>query len=285
MPHFPLSTLPLKDMQVVSLALNLPGPLAAARLHDLGATVIKIEPPAGDPLATWCPSWYEALNAKQQVLTLDLKQPASRQQMDKLLSQTDLLLTSMRPSALQRLDMSWEQLHERYPRLCQVAIVGYPPPDLELAGHDLSYQASLGLVEPPNMPRALIADMGGAQEAVNAALALLLARERGMGRGYTQVSLAEAAEWFAQPWLYGTTAPGGAFGGGLARYGLYQTQEGWIALAALEGHFWEQLKAELGFEAGEPQVEDLQRIFSERRAAEWETWGMERDIPLLAVRG
>jgi alpha-methylacyl-CoA racemase len=285
MPRFPLTTLPLKDMQVISLALNLPGPVAATRLHDLGATVIKIEPPAGDPLATWCPTWYEALNAKQQLLTMDLKQPASRQRLDELLSQADLLLTSMRPSALQRLDMSWEQLGERYPRLCQVAIVGYPSPDLELAGHDLTYQASLGLVEPPNMPRALIADMGGAQEAVNAALALLLARERGMGSGYAQVSLAEAAEWFAQPWLYGTTATGGAFGGGLARYGLYQTQEGWIALVALESHFWEHVNAELGAPPGELQAEDLQRIFRERTAAEWETWGMERDIPLLAVRG
>jgi alpha-methylacyl-CoA racemase len=218
-------------------------------------------------------------------MKLDLKQPVARKRLDELLSKADLLLTSMRPSALKRLHMAWQQLSESYPQLCQVAIVGYPAPEVERAGHDLTYQAWLGLVDPPNMPRTLIADLAGAQEAVNAALALLLARERGRGSGYAEVSLAVAAELFTQPLRHGATAAGGAFGGGLRRYGIYQAQEGWIALAALEGHFWERLNAQLGLEAGENYEEELLRTFLSRTAVEWEAWAVERDLPILAVRG
>jgi crotonobetainyl-CoA:carnitine CoA-transferase CaiB-like acyl-CoA transferase len=185
---------------------------------------------------------------------------------------------------LQRLNLNWEQLTRRHPRLCMVAILGYPAPEQERAGHDLTYQAWLGLVDPGHMPRTLIADLAGAEQAINAALALLLGRERGLGSGYAEVSLAQAAEFFTQPLRHGATAATGPFGGGLARYGLYQAKAGWIALAALEDHFSERLKAELGL-AGDVQSEELQRIFLEHTAEEWEAWGLERDVPILAVRG
>jgi crotonobetainyl-CoA:carnitine CoA-transferase CaiB-like acyl-CoA transferase len=279
-----MSKQPLQDIQIVSLALNVPGPVAAARLHALGASVTKIEPPAGDPLERWSPSWYTALSAGQQIMHLDLKLPETREQLDWLLSEADLLLTSMRPSALQRLALTWEQLSACYPRLCMVAILGYPAPEQERAGHDLTYQAWLGLVDPGHMPRTLIADLAGAEQAINAALALLLGRERGLGSGYMEVFLAQAAESFAQPLRQGATTASGPFGGGLPRYGLYQAQEGWVALAALEEHFWQRLKDELGLEEDEVQTDILQRIFLERTAVEWEAWGLERDVPILAVR-
>src|SRR5205807_554987 len=85
-------------------------------------------------------------------------------------SPADLLLTATRPKALARLGLSWTQLQERLPRLSQVAIVGYPVPRHDVPGHDLTYQAQAGLVEPPALPRACTADWGGAQEVVIAAL-------------------------------------------------------------------------------------------------------------------
>jgi crotonobetainyl-CoA:carnitine CoA-transferase CaiB-like acyl-CoA transferase len=279
-----MSQQPLQDIQIVTLALNVPGPVAAARLHALGASITKIEPPSGDPLERWSPNWYAALSTGQQIMRLDLKQAEANERLEWLLSESDLLLTSMRPSALQRLNLNWEQLTRRHPRLCMVAILGYPAPEQERAGHDLTYQAWLGLVDPGHMPRTLIADLAGAEQAINAALALLLGRERGLGSGYAEVSLAQAAEFFTQPLRHGATAATGPFGGGLARYGLYQAKAGWIALAALEDHFWERLKAELGL-AGDVQSEELQRIFLEHTAEEWEAWGLERDVPILAVRG
>src|SRR5580765_1980651 len=149
---------PIEGIRVVSLALNVPGPVAAARLHQLGASVTKIEPPIGDPLIRYCPAWYRKLAAGQDVLGLDLKDLAARGRFAKLLAETDLLLTSNRPAALARRGLAWPQLHTLYPRLNHVAIVGYPAPKENVAGHDLTYQAALGLLVPPHLPRTLLAD-------------------------------------------------------------------------------------------------------------------------------
>jgi alpha-methylacyl-CoA racemase len=271
---------PLGGIQVVSLALNVPGPAAAARLCCLGAAVMKVEPPDGDPLASTCPAWYEELCAGQDVVRLDLKDAAGRASLDGLLEGADLLLTSSRPAALDRLGLSWPHLHVRFPRLIQVAIVGHAAPRQDVPGHDLTYLASTGLLMPPQVPRTLLADLAGAEQAVSTALALLYARERGHGSGYVEVALADAAATFAAPLRHGLTAADGFLGGGFAGYSLYPAQEGWVAVAALEPHFWRRLTAEL--EASNAQ--DLARVFLTQTAQYWEAWGAARDVPLAAVQ-
>jgi crotonobetainyl-CoA:carnitine CoA-transferase CaiB-like acyl-CoA transferase len=273
---------PLKGVEVLTLALNLPGPLAAARLCGLGASVVKIEPPAGDALARASPQWYEQLHQGQTVLSIDLKTSEGRRQLEQRLGRCDLLLTATRLASLQRLGLDWAELHARHPRLCQMAIVGYPPPIQELPGHDLNYQARVGLLEPPRLPRVCLADLAGAERAVWTALALLLARERGQGAQYAEVSLAQAAEDFAAPWRNGLTAPNGLLGGASPGYNLYRAREGWVALAALESHFWDQLMGELGMAV--PDHSQLQRAFLTRTAAEWEAWAEARELPLVRVR-
>lgn len=274
--------LPLAGMRVVSLAINVPGPVAAARLRDLGATVVKVEPPQGDPLAGACPAWYEELHRGVEVLRLDLKLPGPRAQLDQLLAGADVLLTSMRPAALARLGLDRESVRARFPRLVHVAIVGHPGSQADRAGHDLTYQAGLGLVTPPQLPRTLLADLAGAERAVSAALALLLARARGGGGGYAEVALADAAAAFAAPLRHGLTAPGGWLGGGLAWYQLYPAREGWVAVAALEPHFLARLGEALGVDP--TRRDQLEQAFRTRTAAEWEAWAVERDLPLAAVR-
>ena len=91
----------LQGIKIVSLALNAPGPVAAARLTKLGAEVTKVEPPSGDATSRAAPGWYESLCEGQTILRLDLKSPDGRAQLDDLLAQADLLLASFRPSALQ----------------------------------------------------------------------------------------------------------------------------------------------------------------------------------------
>jgi crotonobetainyl-CoA:carnitine CoA-transferase CaiB-like acyl-CoA transferase len=273
--------LPLQDFRILTIAVNIPGPVAAGQLAGLGAVVTKVEPPGGDLLAVAAPAWYKALHSRQQVVRLDLKTAEGQAGLHRLLSDSDLLLSSTRPAALERLGLGWGTLAARYPRLCQVAIIGYPAPDENKAGHDLTYQASLGLVEPPHLPRTLLADLGGAERAVQAALALLLARERGQGAGYQEVTLAEAAEALAAPWRYGLTVAGGLLGGGLPGYGLYPAREGWVAVAALEAHFLERLGQALGLKV--VTAESLADAFGQRPAREWERWAAERDLPLVAV--
>jgi alpha-methylacyl-CoA racemase len=271
----------LRGIRVVSLAVNAPGPVAAARLHRLGASVVKVEPPTGDPLAAAAPDWYRALARGQDVVTLNLKETPDRERCEELLAGSDLLLTSSRPAALQRLGLDWPSLHGRHPRLCQLAIIGYPPPDENRAGHDLTYQASAGLLDPPSLPPTLFADMAGAERAVAMAVALLLRRERYGTAGYGAVSLADVVTDLAQPRDFGLCSPGAALGGGLARYSLYRAAEGWIALGALEPHFWDGLLRQLDCDGSRSELE---RIFLTRTAAEWERWAEERDLPVAAVK-
>ena len=272
---------PLSGIRALTLAINVPGPVAAARLHALGATVVKVEPPGGDPLARISPAWYESLTRDQKVIRLNLKEPDERAQLDHLLEESDLLVTATRSSALDRLSLGWAQIHESFPRLCHVAIVGHPPPNDNKAGHDATYQGELGLIAPPNLPRTLLADLAGAERVVSAAVTLLFARERSRVAGYTRVSLVEAASIFADPLRYGLTTQGGPLGGALPGYNIYRTLDGWIVVAALESHFWETLQHEVSL--CEPTQEELGRVFLTRRSGDWEKWANSHDLPLVAL--
>jgi alpha-methylacyl-CoA racemase len=281
--YFPLMSgegNPLQGFKIVTLALNVPGPVAASHLCQLGAEVVKVEPPEGDPLARLCPNWYRSLAESQKIVSLDLKDKKDRAEFERLLARSDLLLTSMRPAALNRLSLDWSELHARHPRLCHVAIIGSSPPDENKAGHDLTYQAAAGLIDPPDMPRTLIADLAGAEKAAASALGLLLARERGQSAGYVELSLANAAEEFATPLRHGLTTS--ALGGARPEYNLYRTKDGFIALAALEPHFQQRLIAELGL--SRLDLAELKDIFLSKSALEWESWADARDLPLVAVQ-
>lgn len=270
----------LEGIRVVNLAVNLPGPAAARRLQLLGAEVVKVEPPGGDPMEQYQSGWYRDMAAGQQLVRLDLKSPAGRESLGGLLAIADLLITATRPAAMERLGLGWHELQRQYPRLCQVAITGYPAPRENEAGHDLTYQASLGLLNPPHMPKTLLADMAGAELTVSSALGLLLRRERCREAGYVEVALSTAAQAMAEPLRYGCTAEGANLGGGLPEYRLYQTSDGWIAVAALEPHFKKRLETELGIKT----LAQYQAVFLTRSAAEWQEWGQKLDLPVIAVK-
>lgn len=272
----------LAGLRVVSTALNLPGPAACARLRDLGATVVKVEPPAGDPMHGFSAQWYEELHDRVDVHRIDLKTTEGRAEMDALLVDADVLVTAQRPSALARLGLSPRGLAERFPRLCHVAIVGQAPPHEEHAGHDLTYLAAAGLVAPPALPATLYADMAGAERVVTTALALLMARDRGRPARAAYAPLAEAAQWLAQPRDRGLTAPGALLGGGFAGYNLYATKDGWIAVAALEPHFARALAEALDLGARLDRA-GLEARFARDTSAHWESWAQARDLPIVAV--
>jgi crotonobetainyl-CoA:carnitine CoA-transferase CaiB-like acyl-CoA transferase len=272
----------LQGIKIVSLALNAPGPVAAARLTRMGAEVTKVEPPGGDATSNVAPKWYASLCQGQTVLRMDLKNPSGRAQLDRMLDETDLLLASFRPAALQRLGLDWTSLHARHPRLNFVGIIGYLPPLEERTGHDLTYQSDFGLLRPPEMPPTLFVDLAGAEQAVSMALALLNRAARKGEAGCAWVSLHECARDLAEPLKAGLTSAGGLLGGGYPLYGFYRASDGWVAIAALEPHFAERLLSELGLNKADRA--ELERIFSQRSAAEWERWATERDLPLVAVR-
>jgi len=272
----------LRGINVVSLSINTPGPVAASRLARLGATVTKVEPPTGDPLKTFARGWYDSLSREQTIVIVDLKSPDGRAQLDLLLSQADLLLASYRPSALARLGLDWQTLHGRFSRLCFAGIIGYPPPQEEKSGHDLTYLAETGLVTPPELPSTLFVDLAGAERCVSQALALLLHFARTGEAGCELISLYNCAEDLSAPVKAGLTNRGGILGGGSPFYGVYQASEGWVAIAALEPHFAQRLVTEL--KIAQPDHAAFERAFRERNASEWESWAAERDLPVVRVR-
>ncbi|MCM6772007.1 CoA transferase [Nocardia sp. CDC159] len=272
------TTRPLTGIEVVSLAVNLPGPLAAARLAELGATVTKVEPPAGDPLAAAAPDWYAELVASQRVVTLNVKGEGDRAELDRLLATANLLLTSMRPTALARLGLARPQ--ERFPRLSLIEIVGHED-DPEIPGHDLNYQAVHGTLTPPQLPTVPIADVLGAERAVATALAALVARSKtGAGQSY-RVALERAAAWAGQAVRHRLTGVGAVLGGAFPGYGIYECADGFVALGAIEPHFFTGALAVFGVDGSH---EGFAKAFADRTIAELEAIAAREDLPLNGIR-
>lgn len=239
---------PLKGVRVLSLALNLPGPAALMRLKQLGATCVKIEPPAGDPMKLYSTSAYAQLHEGVKVLEADAKSEKGQARIHAELAKADVLITSFRPSALLKLGLGWKELHKRYPSLCQVSIVGACGERAEEPGHDLTYQAEHGLVTGEHLPATLYADMGGSLAASEAVLAALRSRDQSKSRKGIQleVGLAESAGYLALPRVWGMTVPKGMVGGLHAGYRVYPCKDGRVAVAALEPHFAQRLCAAAG---------------------------------------
>ena len=273
---------PLENIKIVTLALNLPGPLAAKRFVDLGADVIKVEPPQGDPFKHYCPEWAKQINNGQQVQAIDLKTEQGQKELALLLETADLLLTAQRPAAMERLGLGWEILHAKYPLLNHLAIVGYPVPNQEHAGHDLTYQASLGLITDGQMPKTLIADLVGAEQAAFEGLAMLMASKAGEKGQKKLIPLSAAADYMAQPIKYGLTGEGAMLGGFLPEYSLYKTATEWVAIAAIEPHFKANLMKQLKLD--NLTHENLAEKLKQQPASAWVDWANQHDVPLVTVK-
>ena len=282
---------PLRGVRILSLALNLPGPAALMRLAQMGAVCTKVNPPAGDPMQHYTPEGYELLHKGVKHKTLDLKTTAGQAALHKLLPQTDVLLTSFRPSALTKLGLGWKTLHKQYPTLSLIEVVGAPGPLAEIPGHDLTYQAEVGLVNGMDLPPSLFADMGGALMASEATLkALISLKTTGKGSRH-EVALSSAAEWLALPRQLRMTTPDGAVGGAHAGYRVYACKNGRVAVAALEPHFAIRLCEAAGITLAHP-VKDLfkpatrkaiEAFLASQTRAQLDKLATAKDIPLLTL--
>ena len=277
-PAYPARFKPLAGVRVLSVALNLPGPMALGRLRALGADVYKIEPPAGDPMRRMCAPLYRAMHRGVVVHMLDLKSAAGQAGLQEQLGPSDLLITSFRPAALARLRLGSRHLAQAYPRLSVVSIVGQRGHSAQVPGHDLTYQAGADLVDTARLPSTLLADMTGALLTVEAAMGAVLQSRRD-GRGArVQVALADAAAYAAVPRLAGLTSPGGILGGALPNYGVYACGDGLVAIAALEPHF----AAALADAAGGSTRKAIARWCRAHNASELQAIATAWDLPLHA---
>jgi alpha-methylacyl-CoA racemase len=308
MPHIhtqPHSTspsfAPLQGIRILSLALNLPGPAALMRCQQMGASCSKLEPIApsslasADPMQHYSPDAYAQLHQGVTLLQANLKTPEGQTLLHTQLACTDVLLTSFRPSALDKLGLTWEQLHAQHPQLCMVRIYGSTQPaSAEHAGHDLTYQAQAGLLKNGQMPTSLLADMAGATMASEAILQTLLLRAQSGGGHCHDIGLEQAAHWLALPIQWGMTTANGDVGGAHAGYRMYRCTDGWVAIAALEPHFAKRLCQAAGMTEATGSVQDmrnpdvhsqLETWLQRHSCAEISAIAAQSDIPLQAING
>ena len=157
----PPTTGPLAGLRVIDLSTVLAGPYATMLLADLGADVVKVEPPGGDATRGWGPPWvgderagtrtaayYLAVNRNKRSVRLDVRHPAGAEILRRLLTEADVLVENLRPGSLARLGFDEETLRDLNADLIHLAISGYGPdgPAAERPGYDFVIQAVGGLM-------------------------------------------------------------------------------------------------------------------------------------------
>lgn len=251
----------LSDLLVLDLTQYLPGPYATQLLADLGARVIKIEPPRGDPVRHLPPHdpegvspSYRALNRGKESLAVDLKRPEGRDLVLALVERADALLEGFRPGVMERLGLGAAVCQAKNPRLVYASISGYGQtgPYRDKAGHDLDYQAYAGALTLTGddagalvTPGLQSADLLGSLAALAGVLAALLERARtGRARrvdASLHDALVSAQGLHIAAHRAGLKAAPRAMplNGGIPCYGVYRTRDGRaVALGALEPKFW-----------------------------------------------
>jgi crotonobetainyl-CoA:carnitine CoA-transferase CaiB-like acyl-CoA transferase len=265
---------PLAGALVVDLSRYLPGPFASRELLRLGARVVRVEPPNGDPLRRVAPVWDAALNAGKESVVCDLKSTAGLELAQALCDRADVVLDGFRPRVVERLGL------KRPERAvwCSVTGFGSSGPHAARAGHDLNYLGWAGALDDtaPAVPPLQIADLaaGGLAACVEILAALL---ERGRtGRGARlEISMTHGSHRLVAHRAGGDPAPR-FLTGGMPCYRMYATADGrWLTVGALEPKFWARLCELLGrSDLVERQLEpaaadELADIFAARPLDEW----------------
>ncbi|HEX7196232.1 MAG TPA: CoA transferase [Candidatus Limnocylindria bacterium] len=198
--------LPLEGIRVVDASRVLAGPFATMLLADLGADVVKVEPPDGDETRTWGPPWwgdpadrrsayFASVNRNKRSVVLDLRTDGGRASLGRLLDTADLLVHNYRPVTASRLGLEAEALRARHPDLIVATVGGFPGANADRPAYDLLAQAVSGLMSitgerdgPPMKVGVALLDLLAGLECAVGALAALVGRGRTSG---VHVSLVE----------------------------------------------------------------------------------------------
>jgi len=316
------ATGPLSDLLVLDLTRALAGPHAAMMLGDLGARVIKVEPPTGDDTRSWGPpfvgpeddrqsTYFLSANRNKESLVLDLKAEADRDVLARLVARADVLMENYRVGVLDRLGFSVERLHELNPRLVVLSITGFghDGPEAKRAGYDQIAQGEGGLMSitgttQPTKVGVPIADLIAGMNGAYGVLAALHERERtGTGRvvrtsllaGMVGVHAFQGTKWTVAgevPGLAGDHHPS------IAPYGMFVTQTAPIQIACGSEGLWRALCGALGWDAAEdglasnPErvahrdllVTRLEALFAGQPAEHWLALLSDAGVPSGKVR-
>ena len=290
--------LPLREIRVLDFSMFVPGPFASAMLADLGAEVIKVEMPKGDPGRAYVPVQFETENRNKRSLALDLKNPAARDIVHRLARNAHVVVEGFRPGVAKRLSIDFENLRKANPKLVYCSISGYGQtgPWRERPGHDVNYVAAAGALafpgqwlKAPARSSLPIADMGG---GAFAAIAILAALHEGRG-AYLDLSLFETAFFWAamRHSLEREVDPRAHI---FPVNDVFETSDGKrLTLGILEEHFWKnfvQLAPQLDQERfstdalrrqhGDALSMLIQEVIKSRSSEEWLRLCEENDVPV-----
>ena len=269
--------LPLDGIRVIDASRVLAGPFATMLLADLGADVIKIEPPDGDETRTWGPPWwgdptdrrsayFASVNRNKRSVVLDLRTDGGQVALHRLLETADLLVHNYRPATARRLGLEADALRARHPRLVVASVGGFPGADADRPAYDLLAQAVSGLMSvtgdpdgPPTKVGVALLDLLAGLECALGALAALVGRGR---VGSVEVSLVEVGVASlanvlanhlasgAEPQRHGNAHPN------IVPYQAFSAADGELVVAVGNDRQFATLLTVLGLEDGTGQLGD-----------------------------
>ena len=276
-------TAPLADIRVCDLTQNLAGPYCSQILADLGATVIKIEPPGGDMARAWGPPFwgtrsalYLSANRGKRSIVLDLKSEAGLEVLRRIARDSDVFMQASRPGVAKRLGLDYPAIREVRPDVIYASISAYGQkgPMAELPGYDPLMQAFTGLMSttghagmPPTRVGGAVVDYGTGMWLAIAVLAALRRRDAtGEGAELESALLDTALAWVSYH-VTGYLATGqvpGPMGTGvpaIAPYQAFPTCDGWVMIAAGNDALFRRLCEALGM----PQLARDERFLTNPR--------------------
>jgi len=296
----------LSGVSVLELSIWRPGPYATSLLVGLGADVLKVEPPGGDPMRNY-PEIFDAVSGGKRSIVLDLKGEHDRARAVDLASQADVVIEGFRPGVLARfgLDEPSVRSYNQGVIYCSISGYGQVGPLAQAPGHDLNYQAWAGSLRPEGGPAAMpplpLADLASGMTAAFGICAALLGRA-GHGQGtYLDISMTEVmSTWTGAAAAVTTSAasdPGPRERPAVPGYGLFDTADGQqVALGVVnEQHFWSALCTELALgdvaeltfatrmERGTELTDALARAISGRQCDELVSTLLAAGVPIAAV--
>ena len=316
----PAAGAPLSGVRVVDLSRILAGPYATMMLADLGAEVVKVEPPFGDDTRTWGPpfaagesAYFLAVNRGKRSVTIDLKTERGRQDLGLLLDRADVVVENFRPGTLARLGFAAGEVLARRPRIvwCSISAYGQYGPLASLPGYDAIMQGEagwMGLTGPPEGPPtkvgASLADITAAMMASSGILAALFDRERtGRGRRVDIAlfdSVVATLAYQAQGALLSGEDPprSGNCHPSLTPYESFEAEDGHVIIGVGNDAAWQRFCAACAPELNRPEYRAnpdrvrrraelralLEPRFRSRTVAAWESLLGEAGIPVGRVR-
>ena len=279
----------LKGVKVIDISTLLPGGFCTMILADLGAEVIKVEPPGGDPMRYFPPFldgesiYNKIINRDKKKIELDLKKTEDKEKLFEMIKTADVVIDNFRKKTAEKLGLTYEELRKVNPKIIHCSIRGETFESSDRPIHDLNAQGIAGILhlmkyilgKPERIP-VPIADLASGLMCVVSVLASLVKKARTYEGSSTTVGLVESVALF-NILAYATLIGNGKFEdligiGEKPYYNVYQTKDGgYITVAAIEEKFWRNLQEYVGEKLereGKHSLERLKQHFKSRTLSE-----------------